>query len=295
VSLPRLGLVCQTESAHIRYRTITKTRLDALAPPAADDALRSIYLSNTDTLDGALTFLDEHAIRLYRIPSTLFPFVDDPRGARMLLRFGSRLREIGARAARLGIRIVSHPDQFVVLSSDSPHVVANARKMLIGEARVFDALGLPRSPWACMTIHGGKGDRAQQLVTQIRALPPEIRNRIVLENDEYAYHAEQIYDVACAAGVPMVFDAHHHLVAEGLPSYDHPSIAQWLAAARTTWPDPAWQLVHISNGREHLCDAKHSDLITTMPAAFVDAPWIEVEAKRKEAAVLALRAAGSWN
>jgi UV DNA damage endonuclease len=291
---PRLGLVCLTEGERIRFRTITKTRLDALEPRAADDALRAIYVHNARVLDDALSFCSENGIALYRMVSGLFPFADMPIGTRMLRRFGSSLRKIGARAARLGIRVVSHPDQFIVLSSESERVVANSKVALAGEARVFDALGLPRSAWSTMTIHGGKGGRADALVAELRALPPEIRTRIAIENDEYAYHAEEALAVARAAGVPMVFDAHHHLVAEKLAGYDDPSVAHYLALARETWPDPAWQLTHVSNGRTALCDAKHSDLIGAMPAAFADAPWIEVEAKRKEAAILDLRARGTY-
>jgi UV DNA damage endonuclease len=88
----------------------------------------------------------------------------------------------------------------------------------------------------------------------------------------------------------MVFDAHHHVVHEKLESYDHPSIALMLKAARETWPVQEWQLVHISNGRESFSDRHHSDLIETMPAAFRQAPWIEVEAKQKELAIEKLRA-----
>ena len=291
---PRLGLVCLTEGERIRYRTITKTRLDALEPRAADDALRAIYVHNARVLDDALSFCSEHEIALYRMVSGMFPFADAPIGTRMLRRFGSALRRIGARAARLGIRLVSHPDQYIVLSSEFAHVVANSKIALAGEARVFDALGLPRSAWSTMTIHGGKSGRSEALVAQLRALPATIRTRIAIENDEYAYHADAALAVARAAGVPMVFDAHHHLVAEKLASYDDPSVARYLALARETWPDPSWQLTHVSNGRTGLCDVKHSDVIETMPAAFSEAPWIEVEAKRKDAALLDLRRRGTY-
>lgn len=291
---PRLGLVCLTDGERIRYRTITKTRLEALEPRAADDALRAIYLHNARVLDDALSFCSENGIALYRLVSGTFPFADLPVGTRMLRRFGSALRKIGKRAAGLGIRLVSHPDQFIVLSSESERVVANSRVALAGEARVFDALGLPRSAWSAMTIHGGKSGRASALVAELRALPVAIRTRIAIENDEYAYDAEETLAVARAAGVPMVFDAHHHLVAEKLASYDDPSVARYLALARETWPDPAWQLTHVSNGRTALCDPKHSDLIDAMPTAFAGAPWIEVEAKRKDAAIRDLRARGTY-
>ena len=88
----------------------------------------------------------------------------------------------------------------------------------------------------------------------------------------------------------MVFDAHHHIVHERLPSYDHPSVAEMLAKARATWADPAQQLVHISNGRTSFNDRQHADLIDVMPASYVQAPYIEIEAKFKEEAIRKLRA-----
>lgn len=178
-----------------------------------------------------------------------------------------------------------HPDQFVVLSSDSGTVVENSVKILKMHARTMDLLGQPRTEWAAMTIHGGKSDRADRLVANIRSLPEEIRTRIVLENDEHAYSSEEILDVCRRARVPMVFDAHHHICHESLEDYNDESVERIFYAARATWANPANQMVHISNGRARFGDRAHSDLILTMPEVFRFAPWIEVEAKHKERAI----------
>jgi UV DNA damage endonuclease len=66
-------------------------------------------------------------------------------------------------------------------------------------------------------------------------------------------------------------------------------VAEMLAEARATWPDPAQQLVHISNGRTAFGDRQHADLIDVMPACYAQAPYIEVEAKAKEEAILKLQ------
>jgi UV DNA damage endonuclease len=112
-----------------------------------------------------------------------------------------------------------HPDQFVVLSSDSAEVVANSVKILQMHADIMDLLQQPRSSWALLEIHGGKSNRADALVERIAPLPDAIRLRLGLENDEYAYSAEEICDICLRSGVPMVFDAHHHIVHERLDSY----------------------------------------------------------------------------
>jgi UV DNA damage endonuclease len=287
---PRLGLVCITHSDEVRYRALTRKRLLQLAPAEQKNVLRELYADNLARLGRALSFCEARGLKLYRMTSGLFPFADDEAGADVLEEFRERIGETGRRATRLGVRLVLHPDQFVVLNSDSEQVVANSFKILETHARVMDLLELPRSPWALIEIHGGKGGRADRLVENIGRLPAGVRSRVAFENDEYIYGAEEILDVCRRAGVPMVFDAHHHVVHEKLDSYEHPSVAHFVEAARATWPDPAWQLVHISNGRTSFGDRNHSDLVETMPEAFRGVPWIEVEAKHKELAIERLRA-----
>ncbi|HEY9735582.1 MAG TPA: UV damage endonuclease UvsE [Trichocoleus sp.] len=286
---PELGLVCITSSPLVRYKTLTRKRLLQMSPEEQTAALQALYRENLTRLDQALTFCYERSIRLYRLPSGLFPFSDMEVGRAVLEEFAEGLRQVGQRSLTLGIRLVLHPEQFVVLNSDSLTVIENSITVLSALAYQFDLMGLPQSPWTLMNIHGGKGARAERMVQTIRSLPDSIRCRLTLENDEHTYSSAAIAEICEAAGVPMVFDAHHHLVHEQLDSYDNPSVAEALAAARATWEHPEWQLVHISNGRDALLDPSHSEVIWNMPQVFWQVPWIEVEAKGKEDAIAKLR------
>lgn len=288
--LPELGLVCITTSDAVRFRTVTRKRLLQLSETEQETVLRELYTDNLKRLDKAIDFCSVNHIKLYRMTSALFPFADTDLGEAVLRSMTEELQKTGDRALSLGIRLVLHPDQFVVLSSDKLSVVENSIKILAAHALILDMLGQPRSPQALMNIHGGKSDRTSQLKSVIRDLPESIRSRLTFENDEYAYSSSEILEVCLDTGVPMVFDAHHHVIHEHLETYDDPSVAEMLAAARTTWSVPEWQLVHISNGREFFADPRHSDLITEMPNCYYQAPWIEVEAKFKELAIEKLRA-----
>ncbi len=287
--MPNLGLVCITASKDVRYRTVTRKRLLQFEETEQAEILRNLYSENLQRLNNAIDFCLANQLKLYRITSDLFPFADTELGEKILNELDEKILETGKRAIAAGIRLVIHPDQFVVLSSDSPEVIVNSIKILKMHAMILDKLGLPRSPWAMMEIHGGKSNRSERLIEVIGQLPEAIRSRLALENDEYAYSASEILDVCQKAGIPMVFDAHHHVIHEKLDSYDHPSVAQMKAVAQTTWPVREWQLVHISNGREAFGDRHHSDLITVMPSSYKNAPWIEVEAKLKEEAIAKLR------
>ncbi|HYW21619.1 MAG TPA: UV DNA damage repair endonuclease UvsE [Nodularia sp. (in: cyanobacteria)] len=290
---PYLGLVCITISKEVRFRSITRTRYLKLSLSDRETVLRELYQDNLQRLDAALSFCHANNIRLYRMTSALFPLSDmeDDIGANILEEMKADLSKIGQKAQALDIRMVLHPDQFVVLSSDSPEIVKTSIKILERHARTLDLLGLPRSPWSLMNIHGGKSQRPAELIKVISELPEAIKNRLTLENDEYAYSSEEILAVCEQTGIPMVFDAHHQICHENLDSYDDPSVASMLYAARETWANPDWQLVHISNGDTAFNDRKHSNLITAMPQVYHQVPWIEVEAKHKEEAIAHLR---SW-
>lgn len=287
--VPQFGLVCMTASERCRFRTITRTRFLSLSALEQEKALEEVYWSNIHRTENALSFCAQNEIYLYRLTSSLFPMSDEAVGTRVLKRFAATLSSIGRRAERLGIRVMMHPDQFVVLSSDSRTVVRTSIKILCKQAAAMDMMGLPRTSWSTLILHGGRAGKSDFLVKVITKLPEEIRGRLSLENDEHAYGAADILDVCRRAGVPMVFDNHHHVVREKLPSHDDPSVAKYVALARATWPDPNWQLVHLSNGIDGLHDARHSDLIEHFPSSYMNIPWIEVEAKGKEIAIAALR------
>lgn len=283
------GLVCITYSQEVRYRTITRTRLIQNPLVVQQELLEEIYRSNMCRFEAALKFCKREEIFLYRIPSSIFPFFDEDVGREVMQRLAPDVARLGRQASAGNIRLVMHPDQFVVLSSDSANVVVNSIKILQMHANIMDLLQQPRSSWALMEIHGGKSARSKELIDCIGRLPDAIRLRLGLENDEYAYSAEEIHAICLASGVPMVFDAHHHIVHEKLSSYDDPSVGEMLTKARSTWAIPEQQLVHISNGRTAFNDRQHADLIDMMPACYSDAPWIEIEAKFKELAIQKLR------
>lgn len=289
--MPNWGLVCITRGDAVRFRTLTRMRYLALEEGERPSVLEELYRHNLRVLFGALDFCAEHDLRLYRMSANLFPLADwkDGVGRKVLDKLEPDMAAFGPKAEALGIRVVVHPEQFVVLNSERPEVVKNSVKLLKHHAFLFDRFGLPRSGWAAMNIHGGKGGRPNELVETILALPENVRSRLTLENDERAYGADEILDVCERAGVPMIFDAHHHVVKEGLASFEDESVLELTRLARATWQPPEWQMVHLSNGKDGPQDNKHSDLISVVPSAFLEVNWVEVEAKAKEEAIANLR------
>jgi len=283
---PSLGLVCTTADETIRFRQLTRTRLLRLSVSHQQAILRELYENNMLQLEKAINYCAERQIHLYRVYSFTFPFFDTAIGKEELLRLASSLKRIGHSAHKKAIRIVSHPDQFVVLNSDRSEVVENSIKILEAHAFLFDLLAQPRSPWSACNIHPGKANRKDRLLKVIDQLPNSIRSRLTLENDEYSYNAEATYKICIEAGIPMVFDAHHHVISEKCASYDDISVKNMFLKARETWaPNEEWQLVHIANGSTSFHDRAQHDFVTALPNCFKEAHWIEIEANKKELAI----------
>ncbi|WP_376777627.1 UV damage endonuclease UvsE [Deinococcus rubellus] len=291
VSAPAFGLVCMTQGPELRFRTITLKRYRSLDAPERYPALRDLYASNTAKLASAAAYCVARGIRLFRMSAALYPMLDlldDPTGQAVLDELAPELTAAGQAFHDAGVRVLIHPDQYIVLNSERAEVRVSSLHQFLTHADVLDRLGFERSPYHGMILHGGKGGRAGVLAEVIRDLPDTARLRLVLENDERAYSPAELLPVCQATGTPLVFDAHHHVVHDKLEGQEDPSVREWVLAARATWTPPAWQVVHLSNGIDGPQDRRHSHLITDVPSAYFDVPWIEVEAKGKEEAVLAL-------
>lgn len=288
---PNYGLVCLTVGPELRFRTVTLSRYRALTPGEREQKLRDLYAANIAILRSAADYCAGRRIRLYRMSSSLFPMLDlmgDDTGGAVLESLAEPLREVGAAFKSAGIRVLMHPEQFIVLNSERPEVRQSSLHAISSHARVMDALGLERSAWNLLLLHGGKSGRGPELQALIPDLSDGVRLRLGLENDERAYGPAELIEICHATGTPFVFDAHHHVVREKLADQEDSSVREFVLAARATWSPPAWQIVHLSNGIDGPQDRRHSHLITHLPSAYADVPWIEVEAKGKEEAVAAL-------
>ena len=142
---PQLGLVCLTSGPEVRFRTVTLSRYRALSPAEREAKLLDLYASNIAVLHRAAAFCAAAGIRLYRLSSALFPMLDlegDSLGAQVLDRLAPQLLAAGHALQDAGLRVLMHPEQFIVLNSDRPEVRASSLRALQAHARVLDGHGL---------------------------------------------------------------------------------------------------------------------------------------------------------
>ncbi|MDA1015462.1 MAG: UV DNA damage repair endonuclease UvsE, partial [Planctomycetota bacterium] len=187
------------------------------------------------------------------------------------------------------LRTCFHPDQFVVLNSPRPDVVANSIGELENQCEVAEWVGAD-----VVNIHGGGGygnkpDALARFAQNFKRLSRRVRTRLTVENDDTTYTPSELLPLCQEIGIPLVYDVHHHRC-----NPDELSIEDATKQAVATWTDRE-PLFHISSPIEGWKGPKprrHHDFINVIdfPECWRDLTLtLEVEAKAKEVAVLKLK------
>jgi len=200
----------------------------------SEERLIETVNANLDCLEDMLRFNVEHGLLFLRLTSDLIPFASHPICRfDWVGHFSPRFEKIGRLIKRHGMRIVMHPDQFVVLNSPRPDVVERSVAELRYHARLLDAMRL--GPSAKLQIHlgglyGDKESALDRFIQKYLILDDRIRARLCIENDDRLFSLADCLQVHRAVGIPVIFDTFHHsLLNEG----ETPGQAVRLAA--DTW------------------------------------------------------------
>ena len=238
----------------------------------------------------------DHEIYFYRISSDLIPWYSQyelaelPNSETVL----SLLAAIGELATRHDLRLTFHPSHFVKLASPTASVVDNAVRDLECHGRLLDAMGLSRSPYNSINIHIGahysdKTATAERFCSVVESLPPAVRSRLTVENDDteslwsVRELVEAVYD---EVGIPVVYDQLHHQFTDRGETY-----REALTTAAETWPDGVRPIIHYSEPRRlhesdpDIAPQNHADYIADPIDLFDTAVDVMIEAKMKEQAL----------
>lgn len=290
----RLGLCCKFAREQIAFRTTTATSLRRKSVGERLRYVNDLCLHNAEALRRAIEYCAANGIGAFRINSQIMPVRTHPEvGYDVDLLPGAadvvtRFRTCGELAARTGIRLSLHPDQFVLLSSPDTGVTQRSVDELRYQAEVAEWVGAD-----VINIHGGGayGDKATALtrVTErIRELPSAVRSRLTLENDDRVYTPADLLPVCREAGVPFVYDVHHHRCHP-----DAQSVQEATQQALRTWDrEPLFHVSSPKDGWDGPKPTRHHDYIDPddLPACWRELDiTIDIEAKAKELAIRRLQ------
>ena len=290
----RLGLCCLFLNEPITFRTTTAKALSGLPRTAQLEKLSGICGHNADSLLQALETVRRLGIGAFRIMSPLFPRMTHPDVGYSLddlpdaPRIAAMLEECRLFASCHDIRLSFHPDQFVVLSSPRPEVLASSVGELEYHGWLAELLGVDVINLHAGGVYGDKVAALERFSEVFSDLSERVRSRLTLENDDVSYTPEDLLPVCKRLGIPLVYDVHHHRC-----NPDGLEVEQVTRLAAETW-NGREQYCHISSPREGWVgrNAKpHADYINPadVPACWLDARMtVDVEAKAKELAVVRL-------
>jgi UV DNA damage endonuclease len=263
-----------------------------------------------------LDYLARVRIGMYRLSSALVPYgthPDLPEFHRQVEECAAQLAELGAYANELGMRLSSHPGQYVVLNSASEKVSEAAARDLELQARLFDAMGL--GPDAVVVLHVGSGEGGHEagklrFLRAIERLSERALGRLVIENDDRVFSLAHMLEISDRTGLRVVLDVLHHHCNDP----DGVSDREALRLALATWPREQTPKIHYSSPKTAIEErpAKrrrqlerslalpqlraHADMIDPLAFEwFLAGPArglsfdIMLEAKAKDAALLRLR------
>ena len=293
----RLGLCCQFLDSPIQFRTATHRYVATLGPEARRAYLADIAGHNAGALAAAVERCHELGIGAFRMTSQILSLATHPASGYNLEQLdpsggiSGAYEWAGALARAYEVRLSLHPDQFVVLNSERDPVVKSAVQELELQAEVAELVGAD-----VIVLHGGGAaggipSAIERLERGLSLLSPRARRRIALENDDRCFTPRSLEPLCSRAGVPLVYDAHHHrCLPDGL------SVSEASEVAFATWGDRE-PYAHISSPRDGWQGSNpraHADYIdpADFPTLWLDRTLtVDVEAKAKERAVLALKEA----
>jgi len=257
---------------------------------------------NTTDLLPILQWNIANGIRFFRIGSGVFPFMDHPT-----LRYAigdlhpqheaairKSLAEAGAYAKAHGMRLSCHPGPYTCIASPDPETVRKSVQSLEMHSLLADLLGYGDE--FAINIHmggvyGDKHSTAGRFLKSFCALPPAIKRRLTLENDDKPtmWSMTELYtEVAKHCTVKLVLDVHHHRFCH------QESLREAADMAFSTW-DGFCEIpkVHYSESKVGARPQAHSDYIREEIPLLSDTVEYDVmiEAKAKDLALLEYRKA----
>ena len=242
--------------------TVTFSNYNKIALPDKKlEKLKSVAASNLKDLETIIRYNIENDIHFYRITSALIPLVTHPEvgywGHREFLK--KDFEYVGKLIQNSKMRVDTHPDEFNVINSINPKVVENTNINLLRQAEWFEDF---KYDLGKMVIHvggatNGKKAGLERFITNFITFPAEVKSKIIIENDDKTYTAQETLNLCNELNLPMVLDVHHHNC-----NNNGENIYELIPKIFLTWKNEKLPpKLHFSSPRNGEKDRKHSDFI----------------------------------
>lgn len=273
------------QKQNIKASTMTKTRFLSLERKSAERIVADRTLNNVYVTRKTLELCGQRGWN-YRISSGMMPLETLPE-ANLLLENNYNFSKIKQEfdlcsdtIKKYNIRCSTHPDQFVVPASGNPNVVNKSIEELSAHGKMMDYFGLSQSYDAPINIHmncykGNLKDIALRFIDVYKALPHNVKSRLVLENEDKgnSWNVEQLHEyIYMNTGIPITYDNLHFKCNPGKMN-----AKDAVKLASSTWGKHR-PLFHFSDNDPNNTNPRaHADYVSSVPEEYKNLENVDFE------------------
>ena len=181
---------------------------------------KKLAQQNLEDLIKVLEWNDQNNIKFYRIYSDIFPqihnhrLLNDPLNYKEFAYDISEFKPLIKQIAKFTKtqRLTFHSTPYVILNSN--HFVFTTSLRELYHYSLFFKIGkFPPSSTIVIHVGGVYEDKIQskkRFIENFNKLPPVISSRLIIENDEFKYNANDVLELCKIIKRPMCFDYFHY-------------------------------------------------------------------------------------
>ena len=232
------------------------------------DRCGAIALSNVKDLVKIMEWNACNGVKLFRVGSGIFPFMDHPELGYSLEDLSrehhtdivSEMAQAGSIAREAGIRLSCHPGPYTCLASPDRSIVDKSVKCLEMHQLIGHLLGQDDFNINIHVggVYEGKAQTAQRFCQNFKLLNPQLQKQLTIENDdkESMWSPTDLYQhIYSGCGVRLVYDYHHHRFC------GNELLDEAVDMMFSTWPDDQVPDTHYSESAPGKRPQAHSDYI----------------------------------
>lgn len=206
----RLGYACISKIIDTTSsKTTTLTYYNKLDTNNKSIKIDNIIKENLCNLEQIIKYNMKNNIHFFRMTASLIPLIDIHDID--LNKYKDKFIYIGKLINESNMRVYVHENEYCVLNSINEDVIIKSIKMLNSLKKVMDMFKINYN----IILHigsksGGINKSISRFIDIFNILDDDLKNKIILENDDKSYNVYQTLRLCEKINVPMCLDIHHH-------------------------------------------------------------------------------------
>ena len=254
----RLGYACVPVTLPITSsHALTYTNYKKLGDKA-NKKLNEVIISNFEGLENILKYNIKNDVVFFRMTSELIPLLTHPNvNYDFFDKYKDYYKRIGNIIKENNLRVDMHPSNYTVLNSINEDVLTSTINILKNYHKMYEYMEIESK----LVLHvgskaNGKKESIKRFIENFNKLDKEIKDLIVLENDDKSFNIRNVLSICEKLNIPMVLDYHHFKV-----NRNNELIEDYIQRIFNTWTTTP--KIHFSSPKDKKNKRSHSDYINS--------------------------------